>query len=1058
MSLNHATNDLLRYLIRIQTEDMPWNIARRGFLGKFLLILSRAGNATDTFVASIIGPENVYDRREDCGLLTYALIPPDGFLSHFNGQPLARICESRFPGLNNIKENLSSFTALSPALNAYHLLNTLVYLASNDLINKFVDDGRQRWKQFLDMLVYHTPPEVARIVFSANYLSIRAMWENAFDMAEHLDHSDAVVFLVEMILDAHSDWAEGMMNTMLFAAARFGDAGLLRRLIQKGARPSNAQASPGQYSIETAIVLAAERGASDCVQLMLDPGVCDPNASVSVSTSYPEYAPSRPVSNFHFFFSFIERQLSQAWRVDPEDGFYFWSDHIWTEKLGFCMEGLDLFLRTGADVDLPYSWYSGGWLEDSPLHAFHDRTNTPPEWYPTILDVSLYLDNRLFHCLEPYSRAHFATDRVTRSGLCKAALEGHHALSEYLQSRPPPPAQFMELILAEQFFMGLSKPDNRIVKVNARLGRSIIEYGVDIDSAAVRQCGGVVTLLEFLVASAGAFGLDEDTRFILEYLLWKGAYIGPEAILIGVQPEGVRIFEILVRYGADIERDGRYALVAAACADNYEAVDWLLQRRVDIKSEIDASRPLTLIGVATVGLPNSEPGVLDIFSTRLKRLDQMSLEMTQYLLDKGADMKLHLSDPSPYNFLVHNEEIRNALELMSRNPAEMAKVSDLDWLSLLNHLLIGEDDKSRVFEVLKSQHRIFDSGAFLAAAIRGKASYDLIEGLLETASDIELYLCAHKRPKLTPLQAAAYNCDQHLVLRLLDRGANINAPAHEDGGETVLTALLGKEFPLAEEMRQRNDLLQLLIAKGADSTLVGPQGWGPLHACARRGDLTNTLLFLDHGADPTAIGTFESANALSCPTFFTALDAAVNWCRLDITHVLLKVGGLSAHPGTTGYEGALMIAEKEDLFAIAQVIRNHVMGMTEELNSHPELLRQHEERMQQQISRRGEAGRRWDEAARRREDQNTALNSQDEDLTGDYSDAEVIEDGDDGEPEESDGDNMSESLEIETGDEWEQSYSAQPALDGHENDGSCQGEAVPDYGPAPSLCFTFETL
>ena len=947
---------------------------------------------------------------------------------------------------------MPSFTALSPEFNAYHVLNTIVYLASNNLFNNYSDSGKQKCMQLLDMLVYQIPPKIARTVLSANYLSIRAAWENAFGMARCLDHSDAVVFLVEMILDANSNWAEGMMNTMLLAIASCGNTRLLRRLIQKGARPSNAQKNPSRPFVETAIVLAAKSGAWDCMQLMLDPEVCDPNASVSLNL---DYAPSRPVSNFLCFFIFIEWQLSRAWRVDPEDGLYFWSDHIWTEDLGFYTEGLNLFLRAGADVDLPYSWYRTGWSEPSLLTAFHDRANTPREWHPTILDVSLYLDNRLFQCLEPHSRTHFATDRVTRSGLCKSALEGHHALNEYLQSRPPPPAHFMELILAEQFFMRLLKPQSIIVKVNARLGRAMIEYGIDIDSAAVRQCGGVAILLEFLVASAGAFGLDEDTSFILEYLLQKGAYIGPEALLLGVQPKGVRILETLVQHGADIERDGRYALAAAAFLDNHEAVDWLLQRRVDINSEFSSPRPLTLIGAALLGFPNSDPGVLDIFATRLARHERMSLEMIQHLLDKGAGMKLHISDSSPYNFITcAYMTTSDIIALMSQNPAEMAKISDLDWLSLSNGLLIGRRIQFGVLEIFNSQHRNFDSGAFLAATIQGIASHNCIEGLLETASDIELYSSAHDRLKLTPLQAAAWNCDRPLVLRLLDRGANINAPAHEDGGETVLTALLERGIASAEEMRQRHDLLHLLIAKGADLALVGPQGWGPLHACAMEGDLENTLLLLEHGADPTTIGTTR-LHVLCGLTFYTALDAAVYRRRLDITHVLLKAGSLSARPGTTGYEGALRMAEENDSFVIAQVIRDHVVTMTKELNSHPELLRQHEERMQQQVSRLAEAESRWEDAARRWKDQNSGFSSQDEDLTGDTGDAEGTEDGDGGEPEIGDEHDMSQFREIEAGDQWEQPYSAHIGLDGLGNDGPYQGENVPDYGPMPPL-FTFE--
>jgi ankyrin repeat protein len=590
--------------------------------------------------------------------------------------------------------------------------------------------------------------------------------------------------------------------------------------------------------------------------------------------------------------------------------------------------------------------------------------------------------------------------------------------------------------------MALSKPAGHIVKVYVRLSRSLVESGVDLDPAAMEQCGGATALLESLVASASAFGLDDDTLFILEYLLQKGAGISPEVLALGVQPTGVRLLETLAQYGAGIEKDGRYALMAAACEGNYEAVDWLLQQRVNINSEI-GDPPVTLIGTTTLKHRGE-------FEIRLTSWSAISLEMTQYLLDKGADMKLHPSDTSPYNFIMDGVDEHHVIALISQNPSEMAKMSDLDWLSLCNWLLITfrQDDTLQVLETLKSQHRIFDPGALLAAAIWGTASYDLIEGLLETASSIEIYSCGF--PRLTPLQAAASNCDQSLILRLLDRGANIHAPAHEDRGETVLTALFTKNLLSTEKIRQRNDLLPLLIARGADITAAGPHGWGPLHACASSGDLNNTLLLLEHGADPTLIGTRISPMTWSSASFFTALDSAVFRRRLDITHVLLKAGGLSARPGSSGYEGALMLAESEKLFAIAQVIRDHVVAMAEELDSRPDLLRQHEERMQQQISRCAEAENRWEEAVRRWQDQISASNRHDEDLTCDAGDTEGIEDGDGGEPEDGDGDDVSESREVEAGNEWDQPYSAPSASNGHEKDGPYQDETVPDYWPAIS--------
>lgn len=84
------------------------------------------------------------------------------------------------------------------------------------------------------------------------------------------------------------------------------------------------------------------------------------------------------------------------------------------------------------------------------------------------------------------------------------------------------------------------------------------------------------------------------------------------------------------------------------------------------------------------------------------------------------------------------------------------------------------------------------------------------------------------------------------------------------------------------------------------------------------------------------------------------LDRSVLAGRLDATHLLLKVGGLSADPGHTGYEGALIRARHG---AMREVIQRHVQQMRDNFSQHPELEQKHRAMVDQQVRRREQAAR-----------------------------------------------------------------------------------------------------
>ena len=158
-------------------------------------------------LANLIGAHEVYGRFEIAEGMSYALIPPDGFLSHaprrmVNGRWLARLADTRVPDSCGISPALirPEFTELTTNFNAYHILNWMIYLASNDLLSskRPFSDASLDWDNVFDLLAYRVPRKVVVALFSSNNLSIRAVWENAMREAEVLNHGKALDVLVEL--------------------------------------------------------------------------------------------------------------------------------------------------------------------------------------------------------------------------------------------------------------------------------------------------------------------------------------------------------------------------------------------------------------------------------------------------------------------------------------------------------------------------------------------------------------------------------------------------------------------------------------------------------------------------------------------------------------------------------------------------------------------------------------------------------------------------------------------------------------------------------------------
>ncbi|KAK7737961.1 hypothetical protein SLS53_006339 [Cytospora paraplurivora] len=215
-------------------------------------------------------------------------------------------------------------------------------------------------------------------------------------------------------------------------------------------------------------------------------------------------------------------------------------------------------------------------------------------------------------------------------------------------------------------------------------------------------------------------------------------------------------------------------------------------------------------------------------------------------------------------------------------------------------------------------------GAVLTVWIVLDGGIELLKKLLDEGADINCHLrTGGGFDGSSPLQAAAKKGKEEVVLLLLKAGAAVNAPAIGSEGRTALQAACCFDTATQEEQARKDRILMSLIEHGANINAAPAQcdGSTALQLTAERGDLHTALLLLEKGADvnapPCGDREFETSK------FQNTLDQAASMGCLDMVKLFLNRNALSHTRGDTGYDGAIEIAEEDDHFAVAELIRRH---------------------------------------------------------------------------------------------------------------------------------------
>ena len=200
---------------------------------------------------------------------------------------------------------------------------------------------------------------------------------------------------------------------------------------------------------------------------------------------------------------------------------------------------------------------------------------------------------------------------------------------------------------------------------------------------------------------------------------------------------------------------------------------------------------------------------------------------------------------------------------LAENPSLLNEKNQAGQNALLLSKYYGQPDVTTHLLSLRP-----DLDVFTAAAV---GQTDIV--LKELNRDPAL-IAAHSTDGWTPLHLASFFGHEELALRLIERGAELDARSSNAMKNTPLHAAAAG---------RKAELVKLLLDEGADANARQEGGWTALHAAAQNGDRDIVEKLVAHGADLKA----RADNNQS------ALDLALQKGRQDVAALLDE---LSAGP------------------------------------------------------------------------------------------------------------------------------------------------------------------
>lgn len=913
------------------------------------------------------GPTAVNTRDVDGW--SFALMPADGFFEHSDPGLPVQVSKTSFPG-TELFESLSSSEVQSSRFGPLKILVGIVYLFSNNLQGKLdVDFVRQLFDTLSRM-----PTKLVFSIFNSNELSIRAVWEQLFDIALEHNVRTGLQLLITIGLRLQTVWIDDRKHDVLFAAASNGDISIMKKLLDRW-----HSWNPLSHVDPTCFGAAASSGAVDCAKFLLEK--CDLGR---YSWSGGSFFSHGRRSVFILFLSDFATEFVKMNRTPELRS---------CESMIAYSEILGLFIEAGIDIDSSFP-YPGFGLEHF-------------GWETTCLDICFDLARPAFERISTSSR--LWKSEITRAGILNALLLGPNCLAEYLESTPAPPrmtaSECLRIILVEQLKLSsdisalssFELSDGGFETINSLSGcdrwrrvRALLHYGVSMRPwKGWDPTVGLDMLLEYVTCDVP----DDDVSYLVDQLIKAGASITSTAYRNCMMQTGVSRLKTLISFDADFKANGRAALLMAARSKNMEAVSLLLESGVDINCEstgYSASSPSTILSHI---LLKDERSKLEF--------DKMQ-KMWEMFIENGAKLRYLSGQATCYQLLEKiiqsSSKFKNeAFQFVLDSDDDIQRLLASKWEILLELAVRGSGIN---FATIRAILRHCDSVSrpVLGKVIMSGCDLALMNDLIDAGQDVNEYSGGY-----SPLQAACARLDIDMVTRLLEHGADINSPTENEfwkadiqhrvrllrktlaAGEgltalevacrlqprtvkmrerqerlvkllvyhganinagacvpyasTALQQLCARDCTDLSVMRHFHGLVEFFIENGADVNIApGHFQYSALQHCAMRGDIGQARILVQNDADPNAHPSiaeqrFQRYQLIKCES---ALDLAAGSGRLDMVQYLLNIEALSAIPGETGYDGAVEAAIQENHHAIVEVIRKHTEKLDRDFRQDPQ--------------------------------------------------------------------------------------------------------------------------
>lgn len=803
-------------------------------------------------------------------------------------------------------------------------VSTSLYLLSNRLHD--TRDG-DKGLQLLCLLFEHDVQLFTEILLSEP-ITGRATWESLFSYSEALRHHRSFKLMLDVGI--RCAWLNPCDTRVLVSALQMEySTDIIAGIIDHLCRSGHSQRG---RNILDAILMAYRKGRFSISKLLVQR--FDINAHLPSETLEPDHRFGKPLS---IFLAFVLEFQKNKW------------SH-WNE--------LDFFLSNGADVDklMPSSWYTG-W--GKPSSRWYNKNEFNRALRPTILD-HFFLQRSLFERLAQYSKV--PNSALTRSGLHMSLEKGGRAFRDYLKTRETTADLLNWKSLRSPLKMLLNNELERSPCVTRSLGgdgaecpreahgarfkivRSIVQYIFDLN----RDPGLLINIhsLSREVLRTLCSRSREDGFQILDILTNGGLDITDSHLTDAVEKNGTGILEWLQPRVKNFSAKASGALATAARLNNFEAVEFLLQSGTNPNAIIDG--PHIPWGVVVKNMTGTF--LHRAYSVQATAAGgglppswgQSSLRMCQFLAGRGAKLGVGSNDSTPFEFIaILLKDCREDVELFEKvkfvlstlkqskhraNPPAYLLELCAQYDSIRHNGGFDEfKERMKIFEYLLDEGADVNPGSPLAALVRIGGPKELVERVLRQGANLNAFTAVcyqfewlHKTTQ-TPLQAAASQGDEDLVYLFLRQGANVNIRARGMYGMTALQAICSWDPATEQEHRRKMTICELLLSSGADINAAAARVGGvtALQAAIITGDLELAAILVRDGAHVNAPPAIRGRYT------YCALDAAAYHGRLDIAKLLLDANALSRRRGTTGYDGAISIAESWGHHALASLIRSY---------------------------------------------------------------------------------------------------------------------------------------